>query len=99
VRAGGRAVVGLSGVVSLAADVMSPGGGWQGRVAARVRATVGGETRRAAAKIIFMCLSARRCCMGGHVEIGFCATSVGVWSSARKLTNFRRLILLRMEIK
>jgi hypothetical protein len=64
VRAGGRAVVGLGGVASLAAEVMSPGGGWQGRVAARVRATVGGETRRAAAEIIFMCLSARRCCMG-----------------------------------
>jgi hypothetical protein len=33
-----------------------------------------------------------------NVGIGFCATSVGVWSSTWKLINFRQLVLLSTEI-
>jgi hypothetical protein len=65
---------------------------------ARVQVVVGGETRRAAAEEIFQCLTARRCRVGGRMGIGFCATSVGVWSGAQNLINFYRLILLRTEI-
>jgi hypothetical protein len=43
--------------------------GWQGRVAARVRAAVGGEMWWAAVEIIFGCLSVRRCRAGGRVGI------------------------------
>jgi hypothetical protein len=59
----------------------------------------GGWWRNAVTVEFFHCLTVRRCRAGERVGIGFCATSVGVWSSARKLINFHWLVLLCTEIK